>query len=433
MYQMKIAITGASGYIGGHLTRFLQEKGHEIVPIGRDLLQAQNFDALCRKMEGAHVIVNLAGASISKRWTKAYKKELYDSRIPVTRRVVEAIHRMTVPPPLFISASAAGYYPDDGEYDEYNAKQGKNFLAHLCADWEKEARRCPPPTRLVIARFGIVLSEDGGALQQMLHLQRRFRTGTVIGNGQQYFPWISVHDLCRSFDFIIQNKQLKNAVNLVAPEPITQKHLADVLARADGIRWKIRLPGDFSRLLFGERGSFLTKGQHILPAKLSESGFTYLYPTLEKLMGVTDHRTVRQLNINRYMGVWHEIARYATRFERGLTNVTATYTLLPDHTIRVENEGLKGTSPRKTTGRAKQPDPENNPGQLKVAFFLWFYADYYIFELDEDYRYVVVGSSSDKYLWILSREKTLPPPVLDKLLHRIKDRGYDTAKLLFAK
>ena len=301
--QMKIAIAGASGYIGGHLTRFLQEKGNEVIPIGRDLLQEQNFDALCRRMEGARVVINLAGASINKRWTKACKRELYDSRIPVTRRVVEAIRRMPVPPQLFISASAAGYYADNGEHDEYNGRQGESFLSRLCADWEKEARRCPPPVRLVIARFGIVLSRDGGALQQMLRLQRLFRTGTVIGNGRQYFPWISIHDLCRSFESMIENKELKEVVNLVAPERITQRHLADVLARADGIRWRVRLGKSLFRLLLGERSSFLTQGQQVLPAKLTESGFTYLYPTIEKLMGVTDHRTVRQLNINRYMGL----------------------------------------------------------------------------------------------------------------------------------
>ena len=131
------------------------------------------------------------------------------------------------------------------------------------------------------------------------------------------------------------------------------------------------------------------------------------------------------------MGCWYEIARYENRFEKGMTNVTATYTLLPNGKIRVENKGIKNDRYRKATGRAKQPDPENNPGKLKVAFFLWFYADYYILDLDPDYRYAIIGSSSDKYLWILSREKTLPAPLLHKLLNRIKKRGYDTTKLHF--
>lgn len=428
---MKIAITGASGYIGGHLTRFFEEKGYEVVPLGRDLFKELNFDALCRSVEGARVVINLAGAPINKRWTEAYKQELYDSRIPVTRRLVAAIGQMTVLPELFISVSAVGYYPASGEYDEYNGKQGDDFLARLCADWEREARRCPPETRLVITRFGIILSRDGGALKQMLRLQHLTRTGAVIGRGEQRFPWISVYDLCRSFEFIIRNRQIGDVVNLVSPQSITQKQLAHVLARAGGICWTMRLPEFLFRLMYGEGASFLTKGQNVRPAKLLESGFTYLYPTIEKLMGVTDHHTVAELDVRRYMGRWYEIARYENHFEKGMTEATATYTLLPDGKIRVENEGVKGGVHRKAIGRAKQPDPQNNPGKLKVAFFLWFYADYYIFELDEAYRYVVVGSSSDKYLWILSREKTLPDAVLENLLDKIRRRGYDVTKLLF--
>ena len=258
---MKIAITGASGYIGGHLTRFFEEKGYEVVPLGRDLFKELNFDALCRRVEGARVVINLAGAPINKRWTEAYKQELYDSRIPVTRRLVAAIGQMTVLPELFISVSAEGYYPASGEYDEYNGKQDDDFLARLCADWEREARRCPPETRL---------------------------------------------------------------------------------------------PEFLFRLMYGEGASFLTKGQNVRPAKLLESGFTYLCPTIEKLMGVTDHHTVAKLDVRRYMGRWYEIARYENHFEKGMTEATATYTLLPDGKIRVENEGMKDGVHRKAIGRAKK-------------------------------------------------------------------------------
>lgn len=102
-----------------------------------------------------------------------------------------------------------------------------------------------------------------------------------------------------------------------------------------------------------------------------------------------------------------------------------------DGRIRVENEGLKDGIHKKAVGWAKQPEPENSPGKLKVAFFLWFYSDYYIFELDEHYQYVVEGSSSDKYLWILSREKSLPEAVMEDLLGKIMKRGYDISKLVY--
>ena len=428
---MKIAISGASGYTGQHLTLFFTEKGDEVVPLGRNLFKEENFDELCHRVESCDVVINLAGASINKRWTKAYKQELYDSRIRTTHQLVNAINTRDIFPKLFISTSAVGYYPTSGEYDEYNNRQGEDFLARLCGAWEKEARACLPDVRLVIARFGVVLSEDGGALRQMLHLQRLSRIGVVIGDGQQSFPWISVHDLCRSFDFMIQNSTLRGGVNLVSPQCITQQQLAYALARADGIRWVMPLPTFIFRLMFGEGASFVTKGQTVHPTKLLESGFTYDYPTIEKLMNITDHRTVQALDVRRYMGRWYEIARYENHFEKGMTDVTATYTLRSDGRIRVENEGFKDGIHKKAVGRAKQPEPENSPGKLKVAFFLWFYSDYYIFELDEHYQYVVVGSSSDKYLWILSREKSLPEAVMEDLLGKILKRGYDISKLVY--
>lgn len=148
-------------------------------------------------------------------------------------------------------------------------------------------------------------------------------------------------------------------------------------------------------------------------------------------MKTADHSTVKEVDIPRYMGVWYEIARYENRFEKDMTNVSATYTLKSNGRIKVENAGFRNGKHKKATGRAKLPDPKE-PGKLKVAFFLWFYADYYILELDQvNYNYVLVGSSSDKYLWILSRTRQLPKDVLDRLLNLAEQRGYDTQKLIY--
>lgn len=118
-------------------------------------------------------------------------------------------------------------------------------MARLCGAWEEEASACSSDVRLVITRFGVVLSEDGGALKEMLRLQRFSRVSVVIGNGQQRFPWISLFDLCRSFGYIIRNRQMRGVVNLVSPDLITQKQLAHTLARADKIRRIIPLPEFF--------------------------------------------------------------------------------------------------------------------------------------------------------------------------------------------
>ena len=146
-----------------------------------------------------------------------------------------------------------------------------------------------------------------------------------------------------------------------------------------------------------------------------------------------DRSTVQQLDLERYMGTWYEIARFDHSFERGLTAVTARYELQPNGRIRVINSGYKGSPDgaySEAIGKAKQPDPEQ-PGKLKVAFFLFFYADYFVMELDPEYQWALIGSSSDKYLWILSRTPRLEQETLDQILAKAKSRGYDTDQLIW--
>lgn len=187
------------------------------------------------------------------------------------------------------------------------------------------------------------------------------------------------------------------------------------------------------RIFYGEAASFLTAGQKVRPTRLLEAGFRFSVPNVERLFKGTDHTTVKILDLKRYMGLWYEIARYENRFEHGLVDVTATYTLRPDGLIRVENRGCKRNSPydicKTANGHAKIPDPAQ-PGKLKVSFFLNFYSDYYVLELDEEnYNYALVGSSTDKYLWILSRTPQLPEDIKKKLVTAAERRGYDTNRL----
>lgn len=145
--------------------------------------------------------------------------------------------------------------------------------------------------------------------------------------------------------------------------------------------------------------------------------------------------TVSYLDLNRYLGLWYEIARFDHFFERGMEGVTAEYSIFPGAKIRVLNSGHKGSLDGKlkqAEGKAKQPDP-SDPGKLKVSFFLFFYGDYYILELDQDYRWALIGSSSKNYLWILSRTPQLASDELEMILKLAQDRGYDTGKLIFVK
>lgn len=145
-----------------------------------------------------------------------------------------------------------------------------------------------------------------------------------------------------------------------------------------------------------------------------------------------DNSTVQKLDIQRFMGIWYEIARYEHRFEKGMTHVSATYQLSDDGKISVVNAGLKEGKRKQIKGRAKQPDA-NDPGKLKVAFFLWFYSDYYILDIDPEYRYALIGSSSSKYLWIMSRTPTIPENDFELLIGKLKKRGYDTDRLIIVR
>ena len=144
-----------------------------------------------------------------------------------------------------------------------------------------------------------------------------------------------------------------------------------------------------------------------------------------------DNSTIETLDVARFMGKWYEIARYDHRFEKDMTNVSATYTLLDNGRIEVLNAGYKNGEYKEIKGKAKQPNPDD-PGKLKVSFFLWFYSDYYILDIAPDYSHVIIGSSTDKYLWIMSREPVLPDNILSELIEKIHQRGYDTDRLVFS-
>ena len=145
-----------------------------------------------------------------------------------------------------------------------------------------------------------------------------------------------------------------------------------------------------------------------------------------------DKTVVKELDIDRYLGKWYEIARYDHSFERGLQGVTATYSKMQDGRIRVINAGYKGGLDgkfSKAVGKAKIPDP-NVPSKLKVSFFLFFYGDYFVMELDEDYKWAVIGSSTDNFLWILSRSPEMDADLYNNLIRKLEKRGYDTGKLI---
>lgn len=280
---MKIAICGASGFVGSHLTNYFRERRVTIVPLGRELFLEKNAPALYVALNGCDVVINLAGASISHRWTEEYKKEIYNSRIETTRTLVNSINSLQNKPSLFISTSAVGFYDSKGSYTEANAQMGNSFLASVCHDWEEQAHRVSSNVRCIIARFGIVLSNDGGAFPEMIQTTK-FKFTTRIGNGEQYLSWIAIEDLVRAFDFVIAHCELSGVINFCSPHPISGTDFAAEVATRFHTVVTIPVPEKILRKIFGEQSELMTDGQRVYPERLIKSGFCFETATLKDFL-----------------------------------------------------------------------------------------------------------------------------------------------------
>lgn len=276
---MNIAISGATGFVGTHLSRHLKQQGHQIIALSRFDFQPEASDLLDNKLSSCACVINLAGASIAGRWTDDYKKEIYDSRIYTTRRLVDSISRIQTKPDLFISTSAVGYYPTTGKYNEENAINGHGFLAQVCHDWEQEASRVDAGVRLVITRFAPVLSSDGGLLPSLI-TPFKYGLGARISSGMQPFPWIYLPDLIRIYDFIFSHPDIRGVINCVSPGQVDNATFTQILAKALHRPAYFSIPRPILRLLLKDGETLLTEGQDVSPAVLLKSGFKFDYPEI---------------------------------------------------------------------------------------------------------------------------------------------------------
>ncbi|MDD3592683.1 MAG: TIGR01777 family oxidoreductase [Sulfurovum sp.] len=278
----KIAIIGASGFIGTTMQSFFRSQGFEVLPLGREDT-GKAVGEIARILEGTDIVINLAGAPIIHRWSEAYKKILYNSRILTTRKVVEAMSQMKKRPELFISTSAIGIYATDGPMSESNYTYGDNFLTKICIDWEAEAQKADEFTRVVIFRFGVVLGKGGGALAKMLPAFRLGIAGT-IGDGSEPFSWVHINDLLSAYLFVFSDQTQEGTFNLCAPNPVTNRELTKTLGKILHRPTVIPLPKFVLRVLFSEGATVLTEGQRVIPERLLENGFTFKYPTIEEAL-----------------------------------------------------------------------------------------------------------------------------------------------------
>ena len=270
---MKVLVAGASGLIGTRLLAALRARGDEAVALPR-------FGAVPWTVEGVDAVVNLAGASIAgKRWSPAYKKELFDSRVLPTRALVEAIAKASQKPRVLVSGSAVGFYGDGGDaiIDE-STGPGKDFLSELAVAWEAEASKTS--IRFVLPRTGIVLSSKGGALEKMLPPFKAF-VGGPIGSGKQWLPWIHLQDEVDAILFCLDHQSLQGPVNLAAPGIVNMKDFTKGLGRALHRPSWAPVPAPVLRLAVGEFAEALLGGQRALPRKLESAGFKFRFPTLD--------------------------------------------------------------------------------------------------------------------------------------------------------
>ncbi len=271
--DMKIALTGASGFIGGHIRRRF------------NCIVIKRYDdaaAISEKLSGVDCLINLAGAPIIRRWTKGYKKILWDSRIETAKKLSEAIKRLTTPSPhtqipFFISVSAIGIYPDGIPCDEGCHNTSNDFLGRLCKAWEQEAMKADCP--IAIFRLGMVLGRDGGALGRMLPIFR-LGLGGQIGNGSMITSWIHIDDLIDAMLFIADNR-IQGIFNGVSPNPVTNREFTKILAKKLKRPMFFPVPQSAVRLLFGEGATAITSSKEVYPKRLIEKGFTFNFPNLD--------------------------------------------------------------------------------------------------------------------------------------------------------
>jgi uncharacterized protein (TIGR01777 family) len=290
---MKILISGASGLVGTALSAFLLKKGHELSFLRRKKINLNSneifWDPLNNQIDDAKLkiydsVIHLSGENITaKRWSASFKKELLDSRVKTTKFLVDVLKQK--PPKTFLCASAIGIYGDrKNETLTELSNPGIGFLPEICEAWENEANRANAFSRVILGRIGIVISKQGGALKKML-TPFRLGLGGVVGSGEQFMSWISINDLISAFEFCLKTEAISGAVNLVSPNPLTNRDFTQALAKQLARPAFFPIPEFMIKLIFGEMGQTLLLGStKVAPEKLSKNGFLFKEETLAKAL-----------------------------------------------------------------------------------------------------------------------------------------------------
>jgi len=294
---MKVLVSGSSGLIGSALLPVLVSSGHQVIRLRRAGSRLTSSDDIVWDPEGGHIdaaslggieaVVHLAGENIATgRWTEAKKARIRISRVQGTRLLCEALAALTTPPRVIVCASAIGYYGHRG--DELLSEEsvgGFGFLAEICRDWEGATEPAVRRgLRVVNLRIGVVLSRQGGALAKMLPLFIA-GLGGPVGRGEQYWSWVAIDDVVGTIHHALLTDSLRGPVNVVAPNPATNRQFTKILAQVLKRPALLPVPPVALRLLLSEMAEeLLLCSARVTPAKLLATGYTFHYPDLEEAL-----------------------------------------------------------------------------------------------------------------------------------------------------
>lgn len=307
---MRVAITGATGFVGSLLVERLQTEGHSVLVLTRNVNHAKTvFPSASfpqveiiaysplqsgdwqQRIAGCDGVVNLAGEPIAEsRWTAEQKQKILDSRQIGTQRLVEAIAQADPKPSVLVNSSAIGYYgtSENQTFDETSAP-GQDFLAQVCQAWEAEAEKVKDVgVRLVILRTGIVLGM-GGALAKML-LPFRLFAGGPIGSGRQWFSWIHRNDLVNLILQALTQPEMEGVYNATAPHPVKMSEFCQTLGQIMNRPSWLPVPDFALEMMLGDAAQVVLEGQQVLPKRVQSSDFTYQYSTVKPALEEILHR-----------------------------------------------------------------------------------------------------------------------------------------------
>ena len=290
---MNILISGSSGMIGTALSRHLTDAGHTVYPLSRRdtsqpfFWQPEKGIILFDDSIKLDAVINLAGENIADgRWSVKRKQRIFNSRVDSTRLLSDKLASLAHRPEVFISGSAIGFYGSRGdEIMDETSPHGTGFLADIGTAWEQATRSAEDAgIRTLYIRTGIVLSPEGGVLKKML-MPFTFGLGGVIGDGRQYMSWISIDDEISAISFLLENKELSGAFNLVAPQPVTNREFTSKLAKVLRRPALLPMPAPVVRLLFGEMGDeLLLSSTRVAPVRLQQAGYRFQHEDFEQAL-----------------------------------------------------------------------------------------------------------------------------------------------------